>query len=168
MYETFVKHFIDIMDERAPVTLVRNRIDMPLGAVEGDQSTLIHTRLDLLDDTSPYADVVLTPNGSGCYLDYIAHIPANDQITDEEFMNQVHQAGEVDSVSVLQSIDGRHEATYVVTGHMEIDFAKDDQNSNSVTHDISEKIVAIMKAGGFQPIFSEEQGGEDLVTWSQE
>ncbi|GAX89209.1 hypothetical protein [Effusibacillus lacus] len=169
MYETFVKQFIDIMDERAPVTLVRNRMDMPLGAVEADQSTLIHTRLDLTDEASPYADVVITPNHTGCHVDYIAHIPADDQITDESFMGRIQQAGQVDSVSVLHSIDGRHDATYVVTGHMDIDFTNHDQNTNSATHDMSEKIVAIMKAGGYEPFDPDNDSeAEDLVAWSPE
>lgn len=171
MYETFVKHFIDIMDERSPVTVVRNRIDLPLGAVESDPSTLIHTRLDLTDEASPYADVVITPDTSGCHIDYIAHIPADDQMTDEEFINRVRQTGQVDSISVLQSIDGRQESTYVVTGHMDIDFTNEDQNSNSATHDISEKIAVIMKSGGYEPVFPDkgpDTETDSLVTWSPE
>ncbi|WP_018132368.1 hypothetical protein [Effusibacillus pohliae] len=167
-YETFVKQFIDIMDERAPVTRVRNRVDMPLGSVQADTSTLIHTRLDLLDENSPFADIVISADGTECLVDYIAHIPANDRMTDEQFVQQVQQAGEVDSVSVLQSIDGRHKDTYVVTGRMRFDLADDDQNANSVTHDISETIVAILKAGGYDPAFADERETDDLVLWSPE
>jgi hypothetical protein len=170
MYETFVKQFIDIMDERAPVTWVRNRVDMPLGAVEVDLSTLIHTRLDLTDEDSPYADVVITPNGNSCSVDYTAYVPADDSLTDEQFSERVHQQGEVDSISVLQSLDGSNESAYVVTGHREIDFSNDDQNSNSATHDISETIVGIMKSGGYEPVLADEIGDntDSLVIWSPE
>jgi hypothetical protein len=168
MYETFVKQFIDSMDEQAPVILVRNRIELPLGSVEADQSTIIHSRLDLLDDASPFAEIVLTPKGHGCHVDYAAHVPVNDKIKDQEFMDQVRQAGQVDSISVLQPIDGYREAKYVVTGHIEIDFANNDQNANSATHEISEKIAAIMKAGGFDPVFIFEKEDDDLVTWQTE
>ncbi|BCJ88584.1 hypothetical protein [Effusibacillus dendaii] len=166
MYETFVKEFIDIMDERAPVTLVRNRIDIPLGSVEAEQSTLIHSRLDLADEGSPHADVVIS-QGNGSYkVDFIAHVPTNDRITDEQFISQIREVGQVESVSVLQSIDGQHDDTYVVTGRMDIRPGNDDQNTNSATHDISEKIVSIMKAGGYQ--LDDTANANDLVLWSPE
>lgn len=43
MYETFVKQLIDMMDELSPVTSVRNRIEMPLGSVQGDMKRCFTT-----------------------------------------------------------------------------------------------------------------------------
>ena len=36
MYETWVKSLIDILDELAPVTVVSNPMEIPLGSVSGD------------------------------------------------------------------------------------------------------------------------------------
>lgn len=162
MYETFVKQFIDIMDERAPVTLVRSRIEMPLGSVQAEQSTLIHTKLDLLDDDSPFADIVISERNDIYQVVYSAHIPAEEQMTDEQFVQKVREIGAVDSISVVQSIDGGNRSTYVVTGQMGI-------NTNSSTHDISEKIAGILRAGGYEPVFETNPEADDLVvTWSPE
>ena len=35
MYETWTKMFIDILDELAPVTVVKTRMELPLGSVTG-------------------------------------------------------------------------------------------------------------------------------------
>lgn len=169
MYETFVKQFIDIMDERAPVTLVRSRIEMPLGSVQAEQSTLIHTRLDLLDDDSPYADIVISGANHTYRMVYSAHIPAEDQMTDEQFVQKVREIGTVGSISVVQPIDGGNQSTYVVTGQMGIDLQNDDQNTNSSAHDLSEIIAGILHAGGYESMFENNLEPDDrIVTWSLE
>lgn len=169
MYERFVKQFIDIMDERAPVTVVRNRMDLPLGAMEAEQSTLIHTKLDLLDEGSPYADIVVTSDNDTCRFHYIVHIPADDHVTDEQFVQRVRQTALTDSISVMQSIDGRDDNFYVITGHVDMNTSDDNQNSNSATHELSAALTMLMQAGGYDPVnVDDTRESEDLVTWSPE
>lgn len=176
MYETFVKQFIDILDERAPVTLVRNRFEYPLGSVSGEQSTWIHTRLDLVDEDNPYADITISPRDYEIDLYYTVNIPASDQLTDDTLVSRIREIGQVSSISIVQPLDDQHTNTYIVTGHMKINTKNHDQNSNSGTHDISEKIVYLMRSAGYESAFgddkedssrirSTDEDDDDFVTW---
>ncbi|GIM47340.1 hypothetical protein DNHGIG_28890 [Collibacillus ludicampi] len=169
MYETFIKQFIDIMDEQAPVTIVRNRMEMPLGSVCAEQSTWIHARLDLLDDASPYVDVVMTPQNEQVQVGYIVHLPSNDEMTDEQLVRNTQQMDHIDSISVVQPIKGSKTDWYVIKGHMDVQLADEQNNMNSLTHELSNQIVSVMRSTGYDHLNADPDPEEDeIVTWNTE
>jgi hypothetical protein len=169
MYETFIKQFIDIMDEQAPVTIVRNRLELPLGSVSAEQSTWIHARLDLLDDASPYVDVVMTPQQEHVQVGYIVHLPSNDEIKDEQLVKNTETLEHIDSISVLQPLKGTESDWYVIKGHMQVPLADDHNDMNSLTYELSREILSVMRSTGYDHLNADPDPEDDeLVTWDTE
>lgn len=169
MYETWVKSMIDILDERAPVTVVRTRYELPLGSVTGDHSTHVHARLDLIDDDSPWCDLVMEEAGDQVSIGYMIHIPNLNKRTDKEIVANIKTIGEVSDVFLLTPVGEIGQETYVIKGTITAPLEHPTDNFNSATHDMAEKIVRLMQAGGYD--VTQGQDGvrdDDLVTWPVE
>ena len=169
MYETWVKSLIDILDELAPVTVVRNRLEMPLGAVSGDMAVVIHARLDLTDEDSPWCDLVVSEAGDQVHVAYMIHVPNINRRTDEEILKVIGPIGGVQSVSLLMPVGYVGQETYVIKGTIVAPLVHPADNFNSATHEMAEKLVLLMQVGGYES----QQGADgvlddDLVTWPAE
>ncbi|KEO85147.1 hypothetical protein [Tumebacillus flagellatus] len=172
MYETWVKSLIDILDEVAPVTLVRNRLEIPLGSVTGDNSVLIHSRLDLTDDDSPWCDLVVEQVEDRIEIGYMIHIPNLNKRTDEEIVANVKSVGGgAGTVMLLQPVGEVAQETYVIKGTLSAPLEHPTDNFNSATHDMAEALVRLMECGGYernQSMETVDEATDDLVTWPQE
>jgi len=170
MYETWVKHLIDILDERAPVTIVKNRLELPLGSVAGEMSTTVHARLDLTDEDSPWCDLVLEQAEDEVHCGYMIHIPNINKRTDTEIIANVRSIGSITSLSLLSPVGEMGQETYVIKGHLNAPLDHPFDNPNSATHDMAEKLVHLMQVGGYEA--QKEADGvdvnDDLVSWPVE
>jgi hypothetical protein len=168
MYETWVKHLIDIVDELAPVTLVRTRLDLPLGSVTGDISTLMHCRLDLMDEDSPWCDMEITQGEGNVSIAYMIHVPNLNKRTDKEIIDNAHSVSGLDSISLLSPVGRVGQETYVLKGTITAPLKHPFDNPNSATHDMAEQIVRLMQVGGYVPekaSDADEVTDEEVVTW---
>ncbi|WP_339062438.1 hypothetical protein [Tepidibacillus marianensis] len=59
--ELFIKRFIDLLDEKIPVSMVHTVIEQPLGSLMNDSYVMIHARKDLVDEDSPYIEIEIYP-----------------------------------------------------------------------------------------------------------
>lgn len=59
--ELYIKRFIDVLDDKMPVTMVHTVVEQALGAVMIEHHIIIHARLDLTDQDSPYIEFELYP-----------------------------------------------------------------------------------------------------------
>ncbi len=119
MYETWTKFFIDILDELAPVTVVRTKMEMPLGSVDGQVSTTIHCVLDMLDDDSPWCDLeVHKVDGKQDMLHahYQVHIPNLNRVTDNELIANIRAVGgsNVKSIMLISPVGETAKETYAI------------------------------------------------------
>ncbi|MGZ4107393.1 MAG: hypothetical protein ACXVP5_03515 [Tumebacillaceae bacterium] len=168
MYETWVKNLIDIVDELAPVTLVRTRLDLPLGSVSGDISTLVHCRLDLMDEDSPWCDMEITQSGESVSIGYMIHIPNLNKRTDKEIETNVQSVSGVDTISLLTPVGRIGQETYVIKGNITAPLDHPFDNPNSATHDMAEQLVRLMQVGGYVPekaSTDDKVVDDELVTW---
>jgi len=169
MYETWVKSMVDILDELAPVTVVRTRFELPLGSVTGDHSTHVHARLDLIDDDSPWCDLAIEEAGDQVSIGYMIHIPNLNKRTDKEIVANIKTIGEVSDVFLLTPVGEIGQETYVIKGTITAPLEHPTDNFNSATHDMAEKLVRLMQVGGYD--VTQGQDGvrdDDLVTWPVE
>lgn len=168
MYETWVKNLIDIVDELAPVTLVRTRLDLPLGSVTGDISTLVHCRLDLMDEDSPWCDMEIAHVEGNVSIAYMIHVPNLNKRTDKEIVANAHSVSGVDSIALLSPVGRIGQETYVLKGTITAPLEHPFDNPNSATHDMAEQIVRLMQVGGYVPenaSDADEITDEEVVTW---
>lgn len=175
MYETWVKNLIDILDELAPVTIVRTRFEQPVGSVSGDLSTLIHSRLDLTDDDSPWSDLVVDQVDGQIQLGYMIHIPNTNKRTDNEIAANVKSiGGGANTVMLLTPVGEVGQETYVIKGLITAPLEHPYDNPNSATHDMAEALVLLMEVGGYERNERMEGDGntetneDGLVTWTRE
>jgi hypothetical protein len=165
MYETWVKSLVDILDELAPVTVVRTRMELPLGSVQGDVSTVMHARLDLLDEDSPWCDLVVQEAGDQVHVGYMIHIPNLNRRTDKEIENNVRSVSGVTSISLLTPVGEIGQETYVIKGTIVAPMEHPTDNFNSATHDMAEQLVRLMQVGGYEPTKGQGVDEEDMVKW---
>ncbi|MFD2169186.1 hypothetical protein [Tumebacillus lipolyticus] len=165
MYETWVKMMIDILDELAPVTIVRSRLEMPLGSVSGDLSTLIRSRLDLLDESSPWCDLDIEQAGEEVHISFLVHVPNLNKRRDEEIVRDVQGTGHVHSISLLTPVGHAGRETYVIRGERRLPLDHPTDNPNSATHDLAELLVTLMRVGGYDREAASDSEADDLVTW---
>jgi hypothetical protein len=163
------------MDEIAPVTIVRTRFEQPVGSVSGDVSTLIHSRLDLTDDDSPWCDLVVDQVDGQLQIGYMIHIPNINKRKDEEITANVKSVGGgANTVMLLTPVGEVGQETYVIKGMITAPLENPFDNSNSATHDMADTLVRLMEVGGYERNGSMEGVGgrdvnqNDLVTWPQE
>ncbi|MBL0387311.1 hypothetical protein JJB07_11675 [Tumebacillus sp. ITR2] len=172
MYETWVKFLIDILDEVAPVTVVRTRLEMPVGSVTGDLSTVIHSRLDLTDDDSPWCDLITEQVENNVEIGFMIHIPNINKRTDEEIVANVKSVGGgAHTVMLLQPVGEVGQETYVIKGTISVPLEHPTDNPNSATHDMMETLVRLMECGGYErneSLETVDEATDDLVTWPQE
>ena len=168
MYETWVKSLVDILDELAPVTVVRTRYELPLGSVTGDLSTHVHARLDLVDEDSPWCDLSIEAKDNMLSIGYMIHIPNINRRTDKEIVENVKTIG-ADDVFMLTPVGEVGQETYVIKGIIDAPLEHTTDNFNSATHDMADKLVRLMQVGGYVDTRGEDVGhSEDLVTWPVE
>lgn len=165
MYETWVKMFVDILDELAPVTLVRTRLELPLGSVTGDLSTAIRSRLDLIDNNSPWCDLMTEEAGDQVYIGYMIHVPNLNKRKDEEIVNDVKSIGGRNTISLLTPVGAIGPETYVIKGTITVPLEHPSDNPNSATHDMAEMIVRLMQVGGYTNEERIDAEDDSLVTW---
>lgn len=167
MYETWVKQLIDIVDELAPVTVVRTRLDLPLGSVTGEISTWVHCRLDLTDEDSPWCDMEIKQSGDSVSIGYLIHVPNLNRRTDKEIETNVRSVSGVESISLLTPVGHMGQETYVIKGNISAPLQHPTDNPNSATHDMAEQISLLMQVGGYVKASVEEQELSDdhVVTW---
>ncbi|HEU4962660.1 MAG TPA: hypothetical protein VFV52_02230 [Bacilli bacterium] len=165
MYETWIKMFVDILDELAPVTIVRSRLELPLGSVTGDLSTVIRTRLDLIDSDSPWCDLLTEEAGDQVYVGYMVQVPNLNKRKDEEIVADVRSIGGKNKISLLTPVGEIGTETYVIKGTITVPLEHPSDNPNSATHDMAEMIVRLMQVGGYTTEGQEDDEAEDLVTW---
>jgi hypothetical protein len=168
MYESWIKMLIDILDELAPVTIVRSRLELPLGSVSGDCSTFIRSRLDLLDENSPWCDLEVTQAEDEVQIAYMIQIPNLNKRTDKEIVDNVNSVASVQSISLLIPVSQIGQETYVIKGSLQVPLEHLTDNPNSATHDMAEMLVHLMKVGGYDQSEVDDKEAEDLVLWSPE
>ncbi|ASS74770.1 hypothetical protein CIG75_07130 [Tumebacillus algifaecis] len=168
MYETWIKSLIDILDELAPVTIVRSRLEMPLGSVTGELSTFIRSRLDLLDENSPWCDLDCEAAGDEVHIAFMIHVPSLNKRTDEEIVASVISIAGNPTISLLTPIGQIGQETYVIKGGIQVPLHHPTDNPNSATHDMAEMLVSLMKVGGFDHQDASDKEADDLVAWSEE
>lgn len=171
MYETWVKNLLDILDEAAPVTVVRTRLELPLGSVTGELSTTVHSRLDLTDEDSPWCDLLIESIDSQIQIGYLIHIPNLNKRTDAEIVANVKGiGGGCNSIALLSPVGEVGQETYVIKGTITAPLEHPSDNPNSATHDMAETLVRLMEVGGYERVGTMDEIDEatDLVTWSTE
>jgi hypothetical protein len=152
MYEMFTKRFIDLLDERAPVTKVHILHDTPLGSVESESFTIIHCRLDLTDEDSPFAEIEVFPLAEDhfeliCDLTLPPGSLSNDEADMVRSAQALHEGAEV--YEVRDVVDGGRE--YDI--HMEFEFEAT-ENASEMDEEIEglvEVISGMLRVGGYEP-----------------
>ncbi|ARU63513.1 hypothetical protein CBW65_22780 [Tumebacillus avium] len=168
MYETWIKMFIDILDEMAPVTIVRSRLELPLGSVTGELSTFIRARLDLLDENSPWCDLDCQQAEDEVHVAYMIHVPSLNKRTDEEIVLNVKSIAGTQTISLLTPVGHIGQDTYVIKGSIQVPLDHPYDNPNSATHDMADLLVSLMKVGGYSHEDASDKEADDLVVWGEE
>lgn len=152
MYELFTKRFIDLLDERAPVTKVHILHESPLGSVESESFTMIHCRLDLTDELSPLAEIEVFPLADD-HFEVICDITLpngslkNNEADLTKSAQALHEGAEV--YEVRDVIDGGREMDI----HMEFEFEAS-ENKSELDEEIEglvEVISGMLRVGGYEP-----------------
>jgi hypothetical protein len=168
MYETWVKQLIDIVDELAPVTVVRSRLELPLGSVTGDMTTAIHCRLDLTDEDSPWCDLNVQEAGDEVHMAYMIHVPNLNRRTDEEIIANAQSVAGIRDLFLLTPVGRMGQETYVIKGTITVPLNHPTDNPGSATHDIAEQLVRLMQVGGYEAAQGNDRDAEELITWPTE
>jgi hypothetical protein len=151
MYEIFTKRFIDLLDERAPVTLVRTINEQPLGSVESDSYTLIHSRLDMTDEKSPFAEIEVFPL-SDRKFEVVCDITLPGQGLANDEPRLIHAAKALHEPINVYKV---HDVIYdrlEFDMHMEYEVEASENKSelDELVEALVEEITAVLRVGGYQ------------------
>lgn len=151
MYELFTKRFIDLLDERAPVTMVHTIAEQPLGSVESDSYTLIHTRIDVADEDSPFAEIEVFPLSSK-FFEVVCDLtlPQAGLNNDEQHIIRAAKAlHEPIKVYKVQDTDTQ-KVEYDMHMEFEVEASENKSELDQIIEELIEEIVAVLKVGGYQ------------------
>ncbi len=153
--ELFIKRFIDLLDERIPVSMVHTLVEQPLGAIVNDSYLRIHARLDLLDEDSPFVEMELYPYEFDKIEAQMAfNYPKGSIKVDENTLTTaIEQAGgKGEKVTLL----GDHHGTYFeMYQGLDIQVPQKSEMDETI-EEIVGKIYDWLLIGGYQP----EEGDE--------
>jgi hypothetical protein len=151
MYELFTKRFIDLLDERAPVTMVHTVTEQPLGSVVTDSYTLIHARIDVADEDSPYAEIEVFPLSHKVFeVVCDLTLPKTGLKNDEPHILRAAKAlHEPIQVYKVQDTDTQ-EIEYDMHMEFEVEGSENKSELDQIIEDLIEEIVAVLKVGGYE------------------
>ena len=154
--ELFMKRFIDLLDERIPVSMVHTLVEQPLGAIVNDSYLRIHARLDLLDEDSPFVEMELYPyEFDKIEVQMAFNYPGGSINVDENTLSSViEQAGGKGEKVVLL---GDYQGTYFeMYQGLDIQVPQKSEMDETI-EEIVGKIYDWLLIGGYQP----EEGDEE-------
>lgn len=150
MYELFTKRLIDLLDERAPVTMVHTVLEQPLGSVENESYTLIHARLDVADEDSPTAEVQILPVETMRFAVICdVTVPLTGSANDEEHL--IKGAASLQKGIEVYKVEDMIKGGVEYDIHFEFDIRGSENKSelDQIIEDVIEGIVAVLRVGGY-------------------
>lgn len=148
--ELFIKRFIDLLDEMAPVSMVHTMIEQPLGAVMNDSYTKIHARLDLIDENSPFVEIELYPYSNNQLEVLLAFtIPSSGMtISEDDFVKNISKRSEKleKIISLLNEEDTYYEIFTSNQIEIPVNNAEIDKKINEITSMIKDNLTS----GGYE------------------
>lgn len=149
--ELFIKRFIDLLDEVAPVSMVHTLIEQPLGSVSHDSYVKIHSRLDLVNEESPFVEIELYPYDDQHIEALFAYTYPSEGIRlgEEEFVNRLNV--EYIQAEKVTPIDQDDETTYYEVFYEEdINIPLNNGGIDEVIHQLVPKIKEWLMIGGYE------------------
>lgn len=157
--ELFIKRFIDLLDETSPVSMVHTLTEQPLGAVTNDYYIRIHSRIDLVDEVSPYVEIELYPyeyKKIECLFAY-TYPKQGIRITEEQFIRKILDNNKVKAEKITPLKD-ENDYYYEVFYEEEINIPENSGETDKLIHEIIPKIKEFLTIGGFS---TDEEVEED-------
>lgn len=151
MYELFTKRLIDLLDERAPVTMVHTVMEQPLGSVENETYTLIHARLDVADEDSPTAEVQVLPVDTQRFTIICdVTVPLTGSANDEEHL--IKGAASLHKGIRIFKVEDKLNGGVEYDIHFEYDVRGSENKSelDQIIEEVIEGIVAVLRVGGYR------------------
>lgn len=148
--ELFIKRFIDLLDELSPVSMVHTIIEQPLGAVVNDSYVKIHSRLDLIDEFSPYVEIELYPYDTNYIELLLAYtFPKNGiKINEENFINKIRidQVATAEKVIPIDDPDNYFYEVFIVEN---LEIPEGNGAIDELVHQTIPKIQEWLSLGGY-------------------
>lgn len=149
--ELFVKRFIDLLDEKMPVTMVHTIVEQPLGAVMLEHHIRIHARLELTDKESPFLEIDLFPNNQHeIEIIYAFTFPKRGiEVKEDVFIKNIMDNPNIQGkkiVPIENTDDYYYEAFYAVNARIPENNIEIDESINQLISEIS-RIMAISEYG---------------------
>lgn len=147
--ELFIKRFIDLLDERIPVSMVHTLVEQPLGAIINDSYLRIHARVDLLDEDSPFVEMELYPFEFDKIEAQMAfnYPDGSIKVSEEAFVDKIQKSGgKGEKITLLGNDQGTH---YEMFQGFEIQIPQKSEMDETI-EELVGKIYYWLTIGGYE------------------
>lgn len=149
--ELFIKRFIDLLDEVAPVSMVHTIIEQPLGAIINESYVKIHARADLADEDSPFIEIELHPTTyDEINILYAYTYPISGiSVTQAEFLAKINNINNVFAEQITP-LNSEELGYYELFIEEEIKVSKNQGELDKQIHDIILVMMSWLTIGGYK------------------